>query len=386
MSKISNSQPIRKERSVLFIMLVLLSFIAVTALVHEFINPRVEKVEIARWYDDHTAAYSIIHDDLCLDDCFGIIEFADTIAYNRNVKVGMGASVGACYENGDTLWPKLRQIVEHGHELIAHSWNHGAAVDLGWTPLNWSNDSDVVLSKQILEDSVPGADVNFFIFPFDAYNDERIASLKEAGYLGARAGSVMYQDRGINRSAAEYDPLRTIFDAYMSKEEQDMVDSSDNPYTTSIYDDDKGCVAVQHLDAAIMTRGWSLQELHSVDDRRPMSWGQIAVEDYRNLLNHAVKKRENGELWIETPTTVAKYFVTRKALKDISMKGTKLGFTGGLEDERYKSPVTLRFETRNEPDSLFVWQSGKKIAAEKRGVNLFVLNVDSFEQMIYTFR
>ncbi len=385
MSKISHNQGVRKERSLVFIFVVLVSIVGITALLNRFVNPGLTSVSITNWYDDHKAAYSIIHDDLCLSDCYGIIEFADTIAFNRGIKVAMGASVGACSDGGDTLWPKLQQIVSHGHELISHGKNHGASVDLGWTPENWDYDTDMVQTKATLEKEVPGAEISFFIFPYDAYNDQRIEELKKAGYLGVRAGRAMYQDRGVNRFSGDYDPYRTVFDAYMSKPEQDLIDSSDNPYTTSIYNDDSICVAQQHINAAIMSFGWSLQELHSVDTLRPRSWGQIEVDDYRALLDYAVVKRSNKELWVETPTTVAKYAVTRNALKGITTNGSKLIFKGQPTDERYNSPVTLRLETRNNPETLSIWQDGKEIVAEKRGDNLFIATVSSYDEMVVSF-
>jgi len=385
MDKNSEIPSARKERSLLFIFAVLLTILGVTVLIHVFLNPRTVSVTIAPWYDDYTAAYSIIHDDLCLDDCYGIIQHADTIAYNRDIKIAMGAGVEACSDGGDSLWPMLATIVDHGHELISHGWNHGAAVDLGWTPLDWNHDTDVVMSKALIEEMVPNAEVNWFIFPFDAYGDEHLEQLESAGYLGARAGKEMYQDRGINYTHKVYNPFRTIFDAYMSEEEQNGYDTLEEPYTISIYDDKNGNVAIQHLDNAIITRGWSLQEMHSVDTVGHESWGMSTIAEYQKLLDHAVEKRNSHELWVETPTTVAKYAVTRQALDSMKLNGNKLQFASRPEDERYNSPVSLIFTTKNNPTVLSVWQNGKEIFAEKRGENRFVLTLEEYDNMVISY-
>ncbi len=382
MGKNSQIPGVRKERSLIFIFVVLLAILVGTVIIHIFVNPQTVSVEIAPWYDNHTAAYSIIHDDLCLQDCYGIIQHADTVAHNRNIKISMGASVEACSNGGDSLWEMLATIVDHGHEIISHGWNHGSAVELDWTPMDWNNDTDVVFSKQLIEEMVPNASVNWFIFPYDAYSDERIEELAAAGYLGARAGKEMYQDRGINYSHHEYNPFRTVFDAYMNKEEQDEIDSSESPYTTSINDDDNGNVAIQHLNNAIATHGWSLQEMHTVDTLGHKSWGMCTVEAYRELLDHAVEKRENNDLWIETPTTVAKYAVTRQGLDSVKLVGTKLSFTSRPDDARYNSPITLVFTTKNNPEQLSVWQNGIEIFGEKRGENKFVLTLEKYDNMV----
>ncbi len=386
MDKNSQIPGARKERSLIFIFIVLLAILLGTVLVHIFINPRTVSVEIASWYDDNAGAYSIIHDDLCLSDCYGIIQHADTIAHNRDIRIAMGASVEACSNGGDSLWAMLTTIVDHGHEIISHGWNHGSSVELDWTPMDWNHETDVLFSKELIEEMVPNASVNWFIFPYDAYSDQRIEELKDAGYLGARAGKVMYQDRGINYSHIEYDPFRTIFDAYMNKAEQDALDSSDNPYTTSINDDDNGNVAIQHLDNAIATKGWSLQEMHTVDTLGHESWGMCTVEEYRNLLDHAVEKRNNNELWVETPTTVAKYAVTRQGLDSMKLTGNKLSFASRPDDVRYNSPISLVFTTKNNPDSLSIWQNGIEIFGEKRGENKFVLTVDAFDDMVIAYK
>src|SRR4030043_2236942 len=97
------------------------------------------------------------------------------------------------------MWEHLRPLASYGHELLSHSWDHGSAVDLGWQPESWSVDTDVVMSKSVLEQEVPGIIVTYFIFPYDAYNDRRLDELKTHGYLGSRTGKVMYDsDRGVN--------------------------------------------------------------------------------------------------------------------------------------------------------------------------------------------
>lgn len=383
-SNISDTKNKKKSRSISFILTVLIVIIIATILIDRFYNPKVVSAQIAPWYNGYKAAYSIIHDDACLDDCKGIFEYADTMAYNRGVKLGVGAVTGVCSEGGDTLWPKLQQLVKHGHEIIGHSWNHGAAVDLGWVPMDWKYERDVVAVKDTLEKN-SGGKVTFFIFPYDAYNDERINELKNAGYLGARAGKKQYEDRGVNRGNMNYNPYRTIFDAYMSEEEQNEIDSSDSPYTTSIYDDSKGDVALQHAKAAVMTHGWSLQEMHTVDNQVPRSWGQISVEDYRQLLDYIVSERDSGNLWIETPTTVAKYIVTKNALEGVKLNGNKLSFVSRPHDERYNSPITLKLTTRNSPDSLFIWQNGKKIPARKVADNSWIVNLDKYDDMVFSY-
>ncbi len=346
--------------------MMLLIIIIVAFSIVKFVNPAVISVSVDKWYNGAKGAYSLIHDDLALPDCYGIVENADTIAYNRGVKFGTGVVVG---EMTDSLWQRVKTLVAHGHEVFPHSWSHGAAVELGWTPKAWNNDSDIVLSKKIIEDSL-GVDVGFFIFPFDAYDDAALSALKKAGYLGARAGKKMYEDRGINSGDSSYDPFRTEFDAYMSKEGQDSITAAGEDYFVSIYEDDSGSVAIQHLDSSISKGGWGVQELHNVGDIEPLGWGSVTIADYRALLDHAVAKRKEGVLWLETPSVVTKYIVTRNSVGTPTLDKRSFSFSG-THDSKYLTPLTLTITTKNSPNGVKVITNDGEIEAKKIDSNCF---------------
>ncbi len=400
MSKISEVQENKKGTSLSFIIVILLMILLATISIQKFVNPSITSVSIAKWRGGATAAYSIIHDDLCNPECDGIINHADTIAKNRNIRIGAGAYLSLCVDRsgyfvydttlaadtivkidtlpGDSIWVKIQRMVDNGHEILSHSWNHKPSVALDWSPEEWSNDTDVVLSKKIIEENLENAEASFFIFPYDAYNDKRLAELKEAGYLGARAGKAMYQDRGINTRFNNFDPFRSNFDAYMSQEEQDEIHATEVvPYDVSLYDDNLGNVAIQHMNAAIQTHGWSLQEMHSVANKKPWGWGHISVKDYQALLDHAVAMRKEGKLWIDTPTRVIKYIMTLNGLGDASYKQNSIHFSGlDTLDKKYATDVTLSITTRNNPKDLYFMQGDRRIKAEKREDNLFTIDIN----------
>jgi hypothetical protein len=366
LSKIDGAKKERKTSSVNFIIILILLVIAITIALVKFINPAVASITVDKWYGGAKGAYTIIHDDLGLEDCYGIIENADSIAFNRGVKFGTGVVVG---ELNDSILGRVKTLVQHGHEIFPHSWKHGSAVDLGWTPQNWNNDSDIVLTKKFLEDSL-NVEVGFFIFPFDAYSDENLEALKTAGYLGARAGKKMYEDRGVNSGNTEFDPYRSEFDAYMSQAGQDSITADGEDYFVSIYDDDKGSVAIQHLNASIEKGGWGVQELHNVSDVEPLGWGSVTLDAYRELLDHAVAKVKENLLWLETPSAVAKYIVTRNSIGAPVFKAGFLKFTSA-PDEKYLTPITLTMNTKNSPTSVDLILDGEVITSEKIGNNSF---------------
>ena len=55
-------------------------------------------------------------------------------------------------------------------------------------------ETEIVNSKETLEEKIPGIEVTFFVFPMDKYNNEALDYMEENGYLGARAGPAPYDD------------------------------------------------------------------------------------------------------------------------------------------------------------------------------------------------
>jgi peptidoglycan/xylan/chitin deacetylase (PgdA/CDA1 family) len=344
-------------------------------------KPAIKEVSTARWKNNAKAAYTIIHDDLCDTVCRGIYEYADTIAYNRGLKIGAGAIVKMCSDEGDYMWEHLRTLASHGHEIVSHTWDHGASVDLGWQPESWSVDTDVVMSKAVIEQNVPGTEVTYFIFSYDAYNDQRVNELKQNGYLGSRTGRKMYDnDRGVNIRFADFDPFSNCyFDAYMSKAEQDEIDAlpEEERYTVSIYNDDNDDVEIQHVDSAVATGGWSIQEMHTVDDTEPWGWGHIGVAKYRALLDYVKEKVDAGQLWMAGPTAVIKYIMTKNQCGNPAVTDNVLRFPSADKvDPKYATEVSVLISTTWDPAEITGQQNGARLQARKTGRNRFILDVD----------
>lgn len=355
-------------------------FITCSLIIFTFcFKSQVRSVSVAKWRNNANAAYTIIHDDLCNTECRGIYEYADTIAHNRGLKFGTGAIAKMCVDEGDYMWDHLKTLASHGHEIMCHSWDHGSPVDLGWEPESWSVDTDVVIAKEVIEENVPDLKITYFIFPYDAYNDQRVNELKGNGYIGARAGKVMYDnDRGVVTDPAHYDPFSSnFFDTYFSKQEQDAIDAQPDPYTISIYNDDNDDVEIQHVDSAIASGGWSIQAMHSVDDANPWGWGHISVDKYRALLDYVKKKVDAGILWVETPTAVTKYIVTKNQTGEAILNNNILTFSNpSAINPKYATDITVVITASWFTKEITGRQGNNTITAKKNGSNRFVMDVN----------
>src|SRR5436190_2186062 len=86
------------------------------------------KVEgVATWRGGATAAYSLVHDDVCNDDTKGVFTHALPELDKRGLHGGFGVIVAECETKG--RWPQVRALVEHGHDVFSHSWSHTCMTD-----------------------------------------------------------------------------------------------------------------------------------------------------------------------------------------------------------------------------------------------------------------
>jgi hypothetical protein len=240
---------------------------------------------IATWRNDAHGAYSIIHDDLCSEGTAGIETHADRELTARGLSAGMGAIAGTCEDR--EYWDVLQRLATNGHEIVNHSYNHSNLGDGG------DYQGEIDRARDTIETQV-ATSVDFFIFPFDAYDDTVINHLRAQGYFGARTG-----ERGVN-DADFTDPIRTMFDVRGPT-------GGCGDGSCSIYGDD---VPLRlYVDDAIESGGWALQELHGVDDG---SWGVVPLSEYAAHLDYVKAKVDARELWMANPSEVIRYRMSRQ--------------------------------------------------------------------------
>ena len=143
---------------------------------------------IATWKNGVTGACSIMHDDLCGWGLDGIHLDAVDELQKRGLVAGLGAYVKACQER--SLWSEVRAAQAMGHEIVNHSYTHSQV-----TVAN--SNQEVQKSRDVLN-TLLETPVEFFAFPFDAWNDQTITAVALAGNIGARAGSRDDNDGTLN--------------------------------------------------------------------------------------------------------------------------------------------------------------------------------------------
>jgi hypothetical protein len=342
------------------------------------------KVEgVATWRGNATAAYSIIHDDVCDSSANGVFSRADPELTRRGLHAGFGVIAGTC--DSDNRWGAVKTVVSHGHDLFSHSWTHSclgtpAECDGQKATSNLAQEIDRA-TKAILDNT--GVTAQYYIFPFDICGAAAVAHLKQAGYLGARCG-----EHGVNAPdfsladnfANRYDVWGPNFSLYfdqgpckgVAKEDQD-VQPNRLPAACRAY------VLSQYVEDTIAAKGWGIKEMHGFDEDIPGGAFQaLPPADYTAHLDFLKTKIEAGALWVEGPTPVLRYRWARSACPAPTIAGDTLKFAAPpAECTKYATTLTyLVSTTAGDPGGLQVAQGEKMAAARKLGTGRFAIDAD----------
>jgi len=338
---------------------------------------------VATWRGDATAAYSIVHDDLCDPRRADILARAVPELSRHGLRAGFGAIAGACTKND--LWAQVKDLVNHGHDVINHSWSHpcmtanpklAARCDRTFPR---STDYAVEIDKAAAVLAANGIAPGFFAFPFDACDPAAVSRLKEQGYLGARCGA-----RGIN--AADFADgfsvrfevwvrASTVHDAAPPCRGPDAEASAAAQASTAC----RTYALTRHVDDAIERNGWAIRELHGFDGDAG-GWGAIALDDYVAHLRYVAAKVTAGELWVDGPTPILKYRFARLHCPAPTVNRNRLEFAVAVSAEcvRYATVLSYRVSTADgsDPATLGVVQAGVMLPARNVGRGRFVVDAD----------
>lgn len=325
------------------------------------IELQVERV--ASWKNDATAAYTIIHDDLCAWDVAvgGMFQNWRELE-KRNLVAGFGVIAGFC---DDSKFNEMQVMVDAGMEMVNHSYSH---IDLQEHVDQWSQEFD--LSTKILREH--GFETNYFVFPFDSFNDAMFIRLNnQLGYLGSR-GSFAHGNLGVVNTANmptsdDLQPYRNKFDIYNEFDEFD--DARFSAYTGSQSPLDA------YVDDAVRHGGWAIRELHGIN--YPDSWGNVPLDVYRLHLNHVKKLVDENSLWMDTPTNITRYRSSRAYCGDAVVNNGSITFMTPTAAgcQKYATPLTVIISATGS-DTIKATQNGDNVPVKALDETQYIVNID----------
>jgi peptidoglycan/xylan/chitin deacetylase (PgdA/CDA1 family) len=349
---------------------------------------------VATWRGDATAAYSIIHDDVCDAGALGVFSTAAVELERRGLHAGFGVVVSACEAPGGGRWADVARLVAHGHDVFSHSWDHacltrdatlGEACD---TKARRSVDfaTEIGRAARTLE-AATGLAQQFFIFPYDVCDPAAVTYLQKNGYLGARCGEL-----GINAAAfvdpfhLDHDVFGPSYSRYFGAAACAKTARGGRPkqFVTPPAEYSEPCrryVLDRYVDDAISAKGWGIRELHGLDPVDPKGWETVSLSDYRAHLDYIAKLADARALWVEGPTTVMKYRFARTSCSPppIVVAGRTLRFSPPTaECRRHATVLTYRVATVDGSDlpRLAVRQAERVLPARRISAGHYLVEAD----------
>ncbi len=332
--------------------------------------PTVTKLQVSTWKGNAKAAYSIVHDDYCTTNSKADFVTNGFEELNkRNLVAGFGVIVSLC--DADE-YADLRKMEDAGMEIINHSWSHK---DLSKTDTDLKIEIDQAHTTLIGK----GFNVSYFAFPYDHENDTVLRRIRDLnpGYLGARGGdnrSINEQNMAANDELA---PFRAKLDCFDIHEKDVVAGKPSCSKHAKATNNDPIKVLNLYLDETITTGGWGLRELHGVGV--DASWGWVSQDEYTTHLDYVATKVASGDVWMDTPTNITRYWASRAYCgSPSSTDDGKIDF-----DAPSNSAGCIKYATKldviatiEDADAISVSQDGKDIKVKSLGDNRFLFPVN----------
>ncbi len=317
--------------------------------------------KIATWRDDATAAYALVHDDLCGPELRGIDQIAAPMLEARGLVATMGAIAGACEEY--QLWDMVRRLQSRGHEIGNHSLDHEPV-----RPHNAAREIDQ--AKQLLESRL-STPIPFFLFPYDQFDRQTVQLAEAAGHRFIRAGSRDDNDGldapPINTAqpdddpALEFDAWPRAFSKYALFAEKDILNV--------------------HVWNAIQRGGFAMREVHSVTRQAvaPDSgegFFPVPLAVYEAHLDFLVNAWRANKVWTGTASTIARYRHARQACRADVADGAITFDASAAECRDNATPLSVVVTTARDVPGLKATQGGVAVYTRKLGPARFSVTAD----------
>ena len=338
-----------------------------TAIVDTEKTADIKVKSVAKWKGSATAAYSIVHDDICDWSTMGV-ETNWVELNKRHLVAGFGVIVSSCNQRekeGDKLYDFLKLLKSAGNQIINHTYTHPSGDNWdGLTSPGMDIEHEINDANNDIETEIKSP-VDYFVFPLDAYNDTLLTFLKDNGFLSARGGTRNIDSAGFDTS----DPLAAFkanFDCFNENRDPDGTEENCSIYPSNALQ--------QYLDDIIDAGGCGIRELHNIGDS---GWGHVSLQQYAAHLDYVAEKVKSGVLWMDTALNVMKYRASRALCGDAVATDGVITFenSDNADCQKYSTELTVLF-TAADGSKLLGVQGNRKLTIIDNGGGQFMVNVN----------
>jgi hypothetical protein len=333
---------------------------------------------IANWRGNAAGVYTILHEGVCDSAFLGSVNLAEPELTSRGLHGAFAVVAGAC-ETGK-LWPKVKAMVDHGHEVLNQTvtgscLGKSAAICGAGVPRATDLGQEIDGASTTLMAKI-GIKPTAFVFPYDVCDAPLLAYVRDR-FLGAQCGNARINAANFADAVPfKFDLWGPAYSAFNKAAVCDGVTPATPPAKASA-----ACrkhVLEAPVEEAIAKLGWVVRNFHGfVGDEG--NFEPVAPADYRAHLDFVAGKVKDGLLWVAGPSDVIRYRFARQACALPAVAGATLTFaTPSADCSKYATGLSYLVSVTDgsDPATLAALQGGQRVAARKLGPGKFVVDAD----------
>lgn len=243
-----------------------------------------QSVSIARWRNNATGAYSLALDDYAAP-YFGDRLIIDSVTYNRGLTISF-STIAKYLTGAQSAFG--RHMMERGHTLTNHSWNHSCNPIVTPDTIAMEFDSAKARIEREMQAAVPGFKCLYWQAPCGEQSEANTTYLRAHEYIGGRS----FTFSGLN-SYDVPDPFNIGEPCYQPNAGLGVLNG--------------------HVSSAISSGDWAVRQAHCVSDNAGLGYAPITVAIFRDHMNYCAQQVAAGQLWMAPVTDVLKYAMERKS-------------------------------------------------------------------------
>ncbi len=298
------------------------------------------QVSVKTWADDKKSAFSFTFDDGYMSQYTYAAPVLQQNGFHATyflIANSITDGPPAIYRYG--YWSQFQELLAQGNEIGDHTMTHA---DLTKLPVGDDTTPNTIIyelihSKQIIEQKIPGSKLISLAYPYGSYNST-VASAASQYYESARTVGGFVQSQSVN-GAGWYGLLSGDV-------------RFDQPRNVLADDQDELASYLNVLQNQTIANGqWSIFLAHEFAPFANIANGTggdyfpVSVEWLTSLCQWLKQKSDSNFVWVETLGNVTRYIKERQnfSYNLISSTNSQIQFSpvDGLDDSIYNYPLTV---------------------------------------------
>ena len=295
----------------------------------------VEVLEITKWKDGYKSAYSPTYDT----GLPSVNDIENQWLIERGLFIDYEVVSHTYDQSPGRVSYMLEELIPNGFGYFGHGHKHDNHDELGYEAAKESFTTNFLSMKSY------GLHPVSYAYPYGtAFKPETRQALKESGFLSGRLFQPEFEGYGPYIVPGD----ETVPPDWFALPSIRMEDIEFQGRTQAVNNPSE---LIEHLEENIKLGSWLISTYHGIGydgetNGRPVGWGFYKRENFYTEMLYVKEKYEQGKIWLASMDDVTLYIQQRNnatySLEKVDENNYRLFFDNGLDNDRFRMPLTLR--------------------------------------------